>query len=125
MSRASRIQKQERQLRELESEFRSVLISALKKCKDGGRGVFLTTEGARSNGWSRFVWPETKRLEELGERIAEIRESLLLPVEESPYGLFLKYCHITGPNRPGGAKLALECLKELEASSQQLGAFYA
>jgi hypothetical protein len=123
------MEKQERQLRELESEFRSLLIPALKKCKDGGRGVFLTTEEARNQTnpvlYSRLVWPETKRLEELGERIAELRGSLGLPVEESAYGLFLKYCHITGPNAPGAWKLALECLKELEASSQQLGAIYA
>jgi hypothetical protein len=117
MSRIAKMEKKQRELGLLEREFSDVLISALKNCKDGGRGVFLTTEEARAAGWSRFVWPETKQLERLGQRIAEIRDSLDLSVEQSPYGLFLKYCNITGPNAPGAAKLAMQCLQELGASS--------
>jgi hypothetical protein len=118
MSRVSRADKKQRELQLLEQEFSTVLIPALKSCKDGGRGVFLTTEQASGTGYSRFVWPETKQLEELGERIADVRGSLGLSVEESVYGLFLKYCRITGPNAPGASKLAEECLRELEAKSQ-------
>jgi hypothetical protein len=117
MSKTSRAEKQERELQLLEQEFRGTLMRALKSCTDGGRGVFLTTQEAARTGYSRFVWAETKQLEDLGKRIVDLRTSIGLPLDESVCGVFLKYCQIAGPNAPGASKLALECLKELGASS--------
>ena len=75
MSRAARTEKQHHELISLEKEFRQLLIGALKECTDGGDGVFLLSEKAEERGLSRFVWPVTKELETLGERIYELRTS--------------------------------------------------
>jgi hypothetical protein len=65
MSRAERLGKLRAKLNATEAEFRELLVACLHKCKDGGRGVFLTEERAASKGdvYARLVWPEAKQLE--------------------------------------------------------------
>jgi hypothetical protein len=92
-----------------------LLIAALKQCDDGGPGVFLLSQKAEKQGWNWLVWPVAKELEAMGERIRELRISLVMPLEESLYEVFLKYCNIDGPNAPGGAKRAAALLKEIGA----------
>jgi hypothetical protein len=115
MGRAEQIRKREQELSSLEKEFRDLLITALKKCDDGGSGVFLLSQKAEKLGLNWLVWPVTRELEAIGERIRELRISLVMPLEESLYEVFLKYCNINGPNAPGGAKRAAALLKEIGA----------
>jgi hypothetical protein len=116
MGRIKKVEKQQQEIDRLEKEFRELLITALKDCRDGGPGIFLLPEKADRIGFSRFVWPETKELETLGEGIRELRLLLGLPLEESIYEIFLKYCNLDGSNAPGGAKRAAALLKEIGAS---------
>ncbi len=113
MGRVEQTEKREQELKSLEMEFRDLLVGALRQCSDGGTGVFLLSQKAENLGWSRFVWPVTKELELLGERIRVLRTSLHMPIEESIYGVFLKYCNIDGANAPGGAKRAKQLLTEI------------
>ena len=117
MGRAEQTKKREQELKALEMEFRDLLVGALRQCSDGGTGVFLLSQKAENLGWSRFVWPVTKDLEVLGERIRDLRTLLDMPLEESIYGVFLKYCNINGANAPGGAKRAKQLLAEIGLDS--------
>ncbi len=41
-------------------------------------------------------------------------------LEESLYGVFLKYCNMNGANMPGGAKRAAALFKEIGTLSEQV-----
>jgi len=99
-----------------ESEFRELLISSLRKCQDGGRGIFLTEAEAQRRGdiYLKLVWPEAKQMKTLGEEIKSLREQLGEPTETSLYAKYLQYCAKNGSNDPGGNRLAAQFLAELE-----------
>jgi hypothetical protein len=106
-------EKLELQLSALEEEFRSLLIGALERCTDGGRGVFLSEIEASSRDLSRqLVWPEAKQLCQLEDRISEIRNRLAMP-KYSLASRFREYCDMRGENLPGGNKLAARFLAEI------------
>lgn len=102
-----------RQLAELDTEFRALLIPCLQQCAGGRWGLF--------GAYDRFPeikqwlnWPQAERLRELAVSIRSMlvesgRQSEL--VEE-----FLRRCTFHGPNDPGEPKLAealLEKYREL------------
>ena len=78
MSKAERLEKLRAKLDATEVEFRYFLVTSLHKCKDGGRGVFLTEAQAASKGdvYAQLVWPEAKQLEALGQEIDTLRQKL-------------------------------------------------
>ena len=121
MSVATRVEKKRANLASLEEEFRTLLISTLRKCSDGGRGPFLREAEAARRGWSGLVWPEAKRLDELGNQILELRTRLGEIEQDTLYGMYLRYCEITGENAPGGAKLAHKFLNELREEPEASG----
>jgi hypothetical protein len=116
MSRAERLEKLRAKLNATEVEFRELLVASLHKCKDGGRGVFLTEARAASRGdvYARLVWPEAKQLEILGQEIDTLRQKLGDPRDGSLYSKYRYYCSLEGPSEPGGAKLASQFLAEIE-----------
>ena len=117
MSKAERLEKLRAKLDATEVEFRDLLVASLHKCKDGGRGVFLTEAQAASKGdvYAQLVWPEAKQLEALGQEIDTLRQKLGEPGDGSLYAKYRHYCSLEGPNERGGAKLASQFLAEIEA----------
>jgi hypothetical protein len=116
MGRENRDKKLRLKLNAAEADFRELLRASLRKCRDGSRGVFLTEAEANRMGdvYPQLVWLEAKQLDSFGKEVASLRQQLGEPMEESLYARYQQYWARTGPNDPGGAKLAAEFLAEID-----------
>jgi hypothetical protein len=104
-------------LGDLEAEFRTRLIEALRRCEQGAWGLFgqndhidpgrLRNEAYASSG--------AQKLDELGSEITQIREELGMTEPYSLYAQFLEKRSLKGKNTLGEARLASAWLQELTA----------
>jgi hypothetical protein len=98
----------EMRLVQIESEFRSLLISCLEECARGRYGLF--GQNSHLDPERRYWrWPEAVRLKDLAEEIESIRRQFGEVNEEC--GRFLQLCSLKGSNVPGEPKLALSFLQ--------------
>jgi len=106
MTTKSKRQKQLRKLASMEEEFRNLLVTSLRKCIDGSRDLFLTEAEAqrRDDIYPKLVWPENKQLEQLAAEIDALHSELGISDENTLTQRFRYYCHLEGPNVPGGAR---------------------
>jgi len=116
MSRASRRDKLEAQLRSLESDFRTKLVEELRLCAAGKQGMFAQRD--------RFYDQLDDRTRELMSRAEIDLRSRTVEIEHlraelgytEPFGLaarYRAYRDMRGPNAPGEPKPAKLFLEEL------------
>jgi len=104
---------QQRRLEGLESEFRSLLPSALRECAAGRWGLFGQNDGA--DGSKYLFWSEAEQLKSMAGEIRSLRHDF---GESNPdVERFLHYCSLRGSNVPGEPRLAQSLLDELESGS--------
>jgi hypothetical protein len=97
-------------LDELESDFRPLLITCLRECRNGRWGLFGQNDS--TDGAKYLDWKDEKNLKEIAQQIHDLRLELGQPnplVER-----FLHYCSLRGPNVRGEPKLAKTFLDEIE-----------
>jgi hypothetical protein len=109
MSRSTRRQKQEAQLRSPEDQFSTNLIAALRECAAGTWGLFGRNELLVGMSRSKNV----DRLMEDGEEIERLRVELGLTEPFQPFKRFLEFRKMQSPNTLGEPKLAKQLLREL------------
>ncbi len=110
MSRSTRLQKQELQLRSLEDQFSTNLIAALRECAAGTWGLFGRNDLLIGMSRPKIV----DKLIDDGKEIERLRRELGFTEAFHPFKRFLEFRQIQGPNAPGEPKLATQFLKELE-----------
>jgi len=115
MSRKSRREKAEHHLRDLEQQFLTDLISALRDCAAGRWGLFGHNDHIAQNvPYLRSHYIDTaQRLIEQGEVITRLRDELGFTDSFPPLERYLQYRQLTSANAPGEPKLAVQFLKEL------------
>ncbi len=116
MSRASRREKAEAQLRTLEEEFTDHLVSALRDCAAGRWGMFGSYDGLIENEPNLGKWLKSgiaERLIEDGDRINGLRQELGYAENFPLFERYLEYRKKHSANSPGEPKLALQFLNEL------------
>jgi hypothetical protein len=110
MSKRKKIR--ERRLVEVESEFRSLLLSCLCECARGRYGLFGQNDHLDPEG-RYWGWPEARRLKDLAEEIRLNRHEFGQPNESCER--FLHLCSLRGANVPGEPKLAAEFLTKIQS----------
>jgi hypothetical protein len=110
VSRSSRRQKTETQLRVLEEQFVADLIAALKECAAGRWGLFGQNDLVIDISRPKVV----EKLLEEGEEIEVLRRELGVTESFHPFKRFLEFRQMRGSNVPGEPKLAMQFLKELQ-----------
>jgi hypothetical protein len=120
MSRATRRQKLEAKLKQLESDFLDLLLDALKKCASGEWGLFGQNDAALEQYSPRLQAQLSSGVAEtllqLGDEITAARASLGIQEPFKPFATYLAYRQRRAPNEPGEPKLASELLVELGQS---------
>jgi hypothetical protein len=99
----------EQELEALETEFRPMLLTCLRKSANGRWGLF----GQHDNSeMARFlVWPDADKLKLMAARIIELRSEFGVP---NPLAeKFMEYYALRGQNEKGEPKLARRFLAEL------------
>lgn len=104
-----RAKSEDKELRELEGQFRPLLLSCLRECAQGRWGLFGQNDLHPESKW--LGWPEAAQVREAALRIHSIRASYGVPNELSEG--FLKLCSLRGSNIPGEPRLAEEFLRQL------------
>lgn len=106
---ASREKFKEQRLKELESDFRPLLIDCLQECARGRWGLLGQNEEWRER---YYAWPEADRLKEMAHEIRDLRAEFgeMNPISER----FIYYCGLRGPNDLGEPKMASTFLNELD-----------
>ena len=102
---------QERRLIQLESEFRSLLLSCLQECAQGRWGLFGQNDHADPEG-RYWGWPEAKRLRNLAEEIRSLRNEFGETNETCER--FIQLCSLRGANVLGEPTLASDFLASLK-----------
>ena len=100
MSKATRRQKTEHQLRLLEGQFPANLIVALRKCASGEWGMFSRNALLGSK--------EANPLLNQGEEIVRLRRELGIEEDVLLFQRFLYYRRLRSSNTPGEPKLAMK-----------------
>jgi hypothetical protein len=117
MSRATRRQKSEAQLRSLEAQFSTNLVAALRECAGGTWGMFGRNDGFIAvQGRTTPKMSRSKTAEELlatGEEIERLRTELGITESYPHFKRFLEYRQMKGSNVPGEPKLAVQFLEKL------------
>ncbi len=115
MSKASRRQKTEAQLRALEDQFSADLVAALRECAAERWGLFGRNDAiAAEIPLLRSYYTDTaEKLIDQGEKIARLQRDLGYPEASGLFVRFLEYRQMHGPNSPGEPKLARQFLREL------------
>jgi hypothetical protein len=117
MSRMTRIQKTEHQLRLLEKQFTENLIVALRNCAAGKWGVFGHNDiGVAAEPRTLQEVLKSKEAEILlgqGDEIMRLRRQLGEIGDFQPYERYLYYRRLRSSNSPGEPKLAIRLLQEL------------
>ena len=109
MSRSTRRQKQEAQLRSVEDQFSTNLIAAWRECAGGTWGLFGRNELLVGMSRPKIV----DRLMEDGEEIERLRVELGFTEPFQPFKRFLEFRKMQSSNTPGEPKLAKQFLEEL------------
>ncbi len=120
MSRATKRQKLEAKLKQLESEFTCLLLDALNKCASGEWGLFGQNDTALEP-YSPHLQAQlssgvAERLLQLGNEITAARASLGIQEPFHPFATYLAYRQRRAPNELGEPRLASELLAELGKS---------
>src|ERR1017187_6541542 len=115
MSRVSKREKAETQLRILEEQFSNDLIVALRECAAGKWGIFGQNDHLASDSplLASAYTATGEKLIEQGKEITEMRHELGYA---EPFFLFERYRHyreMRSANLPGEPKLAAQFLAEL------------
>jgi hypothetical protein len=97
MSRFTRRQKQEAQLRSLEEQFSSNLVAALRECAAGTWGLFGRNELVVGLSRPKIV----DSLIEVGEEIERLQRELGFHEAFHPFKRFLEFRKMQSPNTPG------------------------
>jgi hypothetical protein len=106
MSRASRRQKTEHQLRLLEEQFTENLIVALKKCASGQWGMFTPGFFLKSKVKDHPLLGQ-------GDEIMRLRRELGIAEDFPLFQRYLFYRQLRSSNTAGEPKLALQFLTEI------------
>jgi hypothetical protein len=101
---------QQMRLIEVESEFRSLLLSCLRECAQGRYGLFGQNDHLDQDG-QYWGWFEAKRLKDLAQEIKLIR--LEFGQANESCERFLHLCSLRGSNVPGEPKLAADFLADI------------
>ena len=101
----------EQELRGLEEEFQSLLLSCLRECAQGRWGLFGQNDHHPESKW--LNWPEAKRLRQIALRIRTIRLPFGDPNELCER--FLELCSLQGSNVRGEPGLAESFLRQLNS----------
>lgn len=120
MSRATRRQKLEAKLKQLESDFTGLLLDALNKCASGEWGLFGQNDAALQlyspHLQARLSSDPAGKLLQLGDEITVTRASLGIQEPFKPFATYLAYRQRRAPNELGEPRLASELLAELGQS---------
>lgn len=121
MSRATRQQKLESQLRSLEEQFSTDLIAALRECAAGKWGMFGRNDAlAGENRLLRSVYMKTaETLIERGYEIVELRKELGFTEPFQTFKRYLEFRQMRGSNLLGEPKIAMQFLEELGIEPEQ------
>jgi hypothetical protein len=117
MSRATRRQKTEHQLRLLEEQFSENLIVALRNCAAGKVRIFGHDDmsiAAEPRALQDVL--KSKEAETLlgqGDEIMRLRRQLGETEDFQPYQRYVYYRRLRSSNSPGEPKLAIRLLQEL------------
>lgn len=113
MSRDSRREKDEAELRASEADFERRLVEALKACAAGEPGLF---DGEISRRGRRDTRPtETREFTVLGEAIRDERTRLGITAEFWAFARLTHYRDMVDGNAPSEAGRARKLLAEIEA----------
>lgn len=99
----------DQRLRELESDFKPLLIECVRVCASGKWGLFGQHESPEAVRYDN--WPEAQRLKTMAAEIREIRAEFGQPNELVER--YAHYCSLKGPNDLGEPQLARAFLEEL------------
>lgn len=102
-------------LKDLESDFPSLLTSCLEECRSGRWGLFGQNDN--SDAARYLLWKDAKHLKEIALQIHTLRGEFGMPhplVER-----FLYYCSLRGANVPGEPKLAGAFFDEIQRGDFQ------
>jgi hypothetical protein len=118
MSRSTRREKAESELRSREEQFSTNLRAALRECAEGAWGLFGQNDALVADiPLLRSVYMEpAAALIEQGEQINRLRKALGYTDSFLPFERFMHYRQMKSANTPGEPKLAIQFLKELELS---------
>lgn len=117
MSRATRRQKLEIELEELEREFVVLLLEALSRCASGEWGMFgqndAILQGLPPRLQARLKSDVSEKLLQLGDEITAIRATLGIRESFEPHAMYLRYRQRKSSNDLGEPRLAALFLAEL------------
>jgi hypothetical protein len=121
MSRATRRQKLEAKLSQIEGEFRELLLQALNRCASGEWGMFGQNDAvlqAHSPAlYARLKSRSADKLLELGQQISDLRTTLGIQESFHLFARYLEYRDRRSSNALGEPKLAAQFLAELNPKS--------
>ncbi len=113
MSRASRREKDEADLRDREAEFERRLLAALRSCAAGEKGLF---DGDTTRRGRRDTRPTaTREFSVLGEEIRDERLRLGITEPYWPFARLTEYREMTEGDAPSESGRARRFLAEIEA----------
>jgi hypothetical protein len=112
-----RARAEDKELQELENEFRPLLLSCLRECAQGRWGLFGQNDSHPESKW--LSWNEATRLKEIAVRIKLLRAPL--GVSNETCERFLNLCSLRGPNAQGESRLAETLLRQLSFGRETEG----
>jgi len=117
MARAQRTDKLERERETLESEYREVLVAALRQCAGGALGLFEQNADLLPPAMqARLVPPLVRRLAEVGDEVIGARQALGYSEPLELMNQLDSYRRQYGANRLGEQRLAAQFLHDIGIS---------